>query len=384
MVHPFIVINSVPGHPDHTPQSAVASVGIDHDILLKKLEIYGLDLKSINLMKSYLENRKQRITIKDEFSDYTKLRCGVPQGSILGPLLFIIYTNDLFLEVNPTEHVYMYADDTLLLNPGKTELEAVQHSQICFNKIIAWCNLNRLTINKDKTKHLCVSRNNILLNASVNKDTTRLGNVGTYDYLGFTIDNRLTMSAYLDKTIKKISYKLYTLNIMRRFISEKTALLIYKVMIMPHYDYVDFVIDSATIEKTKRLERLHKRAIRIIEYTTDLDHKKSVSELYDRYNLTSLYQRRVEHLILFMFKISKNIPNNIETQRPKIELRSRNKVKFKNKFTNISKVQNSPFYRGEFLWNQLPDDLQTEDEISVFKTRVRTFINTDKVVFARK
>ena len=85
-----------------------------------------------------------------------------------------------------------------------------------------------------------------------------------------------------------------------------------------------------------------------------------------------------------MYKISKNITKNIETQRPKIELRSRNKVKFKYNFTNIAKVQNSPYYRGEFLWNQLPDQLQSLAEISTFKKRVRELIKADMVVFNRK
>ena len=97
----------------------------------------------------------------------------------------------------------------------------------------------------------------------------------------------------------KISYKLYTLNIMLRYISVRTALLIYKVMIMPYYDYVDFVIDSATKYKTDKLERLHKRAIRTIEYTMDMENRKTLVELYSKYNLTSLYQCRVEHLLLF-------------------------------------------------------------------------------------
>ena len=335
-------------------------------------------------MTSYLANRKQRIAIKNENSEYTTVRCGVPQGSILGPLLFIIYTNDLFLEISTKEHIYMYADDTLLLNSGQTELEAVQRSQLCFDKIITWCNLNRLTINQSKTKHLCISNHTNLSNISIRKELACLGNVDTYEYLGFTIDHHLTMSAYIDKIIKKISYKLYTMNIMRRYISEKTALLIYKVMIMPHYDYVDFVIDSATITKTNRLERLHKRAIRTIEYTVDPQNRKDISELYKKFNLTSLYQRRVEHLLLFMYKISKYGVKNLEIQRPKIELRSRNKVKFKYKFTNKTKVLNSPYYRGDFLWNQLPEDLQLEPEINAFKRRVRELTNAHKVVFNRK
>ena len=120
---------------------------------------------------------------------------------------------------------------------------------------------------------------------------------------------------------------------------------------MPQFVYVHFVMDLAIFVKTGRLERLHKHAIRTIEYTIDLESRKSFDELYEKYNLTSLYQRRVEHLILLMYKISKTITKNIEVQRPKIELRSRDKVKFKNKFTNIGKVQNSPYYSGEFPWN---------------------------------
>ena len=203
----------------------------------------------------------------------------------------------------------MYADDTLLLNTGRSEVE---RSQLCFDKIILWCNFNRLTINQNKTKHLCISKNKTSLNVSIKKDTTYLGNVDTYEYLGFSIDNHLTMSVYIDKIIKKISYKLYTMKIMRRYISETTALLIYKVMIMPHFDYVDFVIDSATKEKTNRLERLHKRAVRTIEYTVDPETRKDITELYKKYNLTSLYQRRAEHLLLFMYKISKTGVKNIE------------------------------------------------------------------------
>ena len=113
---------------------------IHHTILVKKLEIYGLDINSIKFMKSYLA-RQHFIKIKNVSSEYTRLCCRVPQGSILGPLLFIIYTNDLFLETTPLEKMYMYADDTLLLNTGKTELQAIHHSQKWFDNIITGCNL---------------------------------------------------------------------------------------------------------------------------------------------------------------------------------------------------------------------------------------------------
>ena len=129
-----------------------------------------------------------------------------------------------------------------------------------------------------------------ILNLHVEKELTTLGNVETYEYLGFNIDRHLTMSTYVNKIVKKVSNKLHTSSIIRRFISVKTGSLVYKVMIMPHFDYVDFVIDSAIKSKTDRLERLHKRAIRTIEYEMVPERKAQLTDLYHRYNLTSLYQ----------------------------------------------------------------------------------------------
>ena len=128
------------------------------------------------------------------------------------------------------------------------------------------------------------------------------------------------MAGYVDKIIKKVSHKLCTLNIMRQYISERTSLLIDKVMIRPHYDYVDFVIYLASQDKTSRpSERLHKRALRTIEYTLDSVMKGPIADLFIRYN-----QRRVAHLLLFifMYKTSKQKIEHLEIQRPKLELKA--------------------------------------------------------------
>ena len=121
----------------------------------------------------------------------------------------------------------------------------------------------------------------------------------------------------------------------------KTALLIYKVMILPHFVYVDFMIDSTTNEYTEKLEHLHKRAIRKIEFCVDHSQKKDYNNLLTDFGLTTLYQRRAEHLLVFIYKFKGDIIS-LEPQRPKMELRSKNKVKLKSKFTVKTKVQNSP------------------------------------------
>ena len=87
----------------------------------------------------------------------------------------------------------MYADDTLLLNNGATELVAVQNSQNCLDKVIYWCKLNRLTLNENKTKHLCITHKKQISSLKIYAEGTPLGNVETYDYLGFCIDKRLSI-----------------------------------------------------------------------------------------------------------------------------------------------------------------------------------------------
>ena len=352
---------------------------IDHNILLKKLKIYWLDENSLKFLTSYLENRYQRININTLTSSYSKLRCGVPQGSIIGPLLFIIYTNDIFSELNENEKMYMYADDTLLVNKGRDEETAVQNLQSCFDKIVAWCNINRLTLNEDKTKHLCITNRKQTNAFRITTENSHLGNVDTYDYLGFSVDRKLNMNSHIDKVIKKVGFKLHTLTLMRRFITMKTALLMYKVMILPHFDYVDFVIDSAYKKHTDRLERLHKRAVRKIENTVDSENKQVYAALLQNFKLTTLYERRMEHLLLFMYKKSKLNKDSLMPQRPKIDLRSKNKVKFKQIFTDKTKVQNSPYYRGLYLWNQLPVDVQNTQDLSTFKSNIKILISNGQI-----
>ena len=148
-----------------------------------------------------------------------------------------------------------------------------------------------LTLNEGKTKHLCITQKK-----QIDAGGILLGNVETYDYLGFCIDKRLSMTVHIDKLVKKVGFKLHTLSLLRRYVTLHTVLLIYKVMIMPHFDYVDFVLDSANKKCTDRLERLHKRAVRKIEYKTEMEQEEVYEVLLRSYNLTTLYYRRADSI----------------------------------------------------------------------------------------
>ena len=154
-------------------------------------------------------------------------------------------------------------------------------------------------------------------------------------------------------------------------------------MIMPHFDYVDFVLDSANKKCTDRLERLHKRAVWKVKYKTELEQKEVYDTLLRSYNLTTLYFRTAEHLLTFMFKKSKSDMEILNLPKPKIELRSKNKVKFKQIFTDKTKVQNSPLNRGIFLWNQLPSETQHLEDINIFKRHTRSALENGQIVYMK-
>ena len=134
---------------------------------------------------------------------------------------------------------------------------------------------------------------------------------------------------------------------------------------------------------SETIRKHHKRAIRTIEYSHDMERKEPFTDLFVRYNLSILYQRRAEHMLVFMYKMGKCNIADLELQRPKIKLRSKNKVKFKYTYTNIVKVQNSPLYRGIFLWYQLPVNLQLEPTLLKFKHEVRVLVRQNKLKLCR-
>ena len=130
---------------------------IDHNILISKLKLYGLDAKAISFISSYFNNRYQRTHVDGNISEISKVTYGTAQGSIIGPLIFIIYVNDIFDILTDQNEIIMYADDTLLMSEGPTILESISRCQVKLDKLIAWCDANKLSVNIKKTKCMYIN-----------------------------------------------------------------------------------------------------------------------------------------------------------------------------------------------------------------------------------
>ena len=345
---------------------------IDHDILCKKLSHYGLGRDVLDWCKDYFAYRKQCVKIENVSSGKKDMKYGVPQGSILGPLFFIIYVNDLLsLFDQKTVQILLYADDTVVYFAHEDPHIACTTVVNALSKIQHWCNQNKLTINTKKTKHMLVaptSMRELSPQIDVKMGDTTLDNVAMYCYLGVIIDNALTFNEFLKGKCDKINLRLYQLIKMRKYITSDIACTIYKQVILPLMDYADFLIGSGPAYYIKQLGNLHEKALRLIDC---MKHKKlDASGLERLLKLESPKRRRYQHHCAFMYRLSKK-GGSLDMYRPTIRLRSRNKIKFKVQKRNLEGILKSPLYRGIKLWDMIPESVQRSTTKVKFKSNLK-------------
>ena len=345
---------------------------INHSILIKKLNLYGFDNPSLKLMENYIKTRTQVTNVNGHVSTPRTIMCGTAQGSILGPLIYILYVNDVLNLLNHESDMYLYADDMLIMSDHVNVEVMLRDLQDKMNRIYNWCRLNRLTINEVKTKYMIVSNGNVEPIGRILINGKTLGKVAQYEYLGMIIEHKLNMDKQIDSMYKKANKKLGILAKIRMFITNKTAIRIYKTMIRPHLEYVDFIVESGSKTLVSKLDRLQDRALRRIEYCKKPENRKGYPVLQKEYHIECLSIRRECNLLGHMFLQSKDEINIVNSKCDRI-LRSNRKKMLKYDFSNLTKLHNSPYYRGVKVWNKLPHELQSCKSKTEFKKLVKNY-----------
>ena len=185
---------------------------VDHEILLQKLECYSFDSNALTVFKSYLNNRQQSVHIGATESKFNEIKSGVPQGSVLGPILFLLYINDLPLHVKHSQ-IALFADDTTIHGSSKSLESIEENMQKDLDNINKWCDENKMKINENKTNCMLLGTNQRLANLSkttldLKVNDIALDNVKNQKLLGVEIDSHLDYNVHLDKLCKNISSKL--------------------------------------------------------------------------------------------------------------------------------------------------------------------------------
>ena len=283
-----------------------------YDILLSKLKYYGLQWKALQLLKSYISSRCQYVQLGDVKSSTHTVVCGIPQGSVLGPLLFNIYINDI-TKATPKFNIIMYADDTTLVstleNFGTLNNIAVIEDEINneITKISHWLHINKLLLNTAKSKFMVFFKHpKTIPKLKLKINDNPIEQVTEFNFLGITIDQNVTWSAHITKTSIKIARVIGILHKLKHSFPLRILRLIYNSLIHPHLIYGLYLWGF----NPKRLTILQKRAVRILarrpylSHSTPLFKSLQILKLEDLYitQLYKLYYKNVNNLLPSYFQ----------------------------------------------------------------------------------
>ena len=338
---------------------------LNHNILLQKLELYGIRGPVFNLIKSYLSNRGMRVKIGDSFSSYRFVNIGIPQGSILGPLLFILYVNDM---PGFTDEIFtvMYADDSNFCASNKSAHDLFGGINGKIELLYNWATCNRLSINSEKSFYMSISNRNLPVNLpAVILNNTNLESKLTGRYLGVTMDRGLKFDQHVRDVCDKVSKNIGVIYRIRKLLNFETLKTLYYALIYPYLLYCNLAWGNIYHVHLKPLEILQKRVIRIIngaEYNSPTNTYFFQNEIL---KLKDIYKYR---LGLYMF----NLDRDSLSRQHAYSTRNRRDLLPSFNRTNVS--QRSLFYTGPNLWNSIPENIKDSNSLAIFKVKLKKYL----------
>jgi hypothetical protein len=303
-----------------------------------------------------------------------KVEIGVPQGSILGPILFLLFINDLTQNCNGAQ-CNLFADDALFYVYGKDINTVNNKLQECINYVENWYQCNKLTLNAKKSNVMLIHNSNSKTNTSlgITVNNTKLEQVDHVKYLGVWLDEKLQWQHHINYVCKTTNKKLAMLNRVSKFLPQSSLLRIYKSFITPTFDYADTIWHPCSKFLSHKVQALQNRAARIICQNFDIINTRGL-DLVHKLNIQTTYERREFRMCIMMFKsIHGKVPTYLSDYvimacdihkygTRQAESMNVHIPPYKTKF-----LQNSFFCQGGYLWNNLPTNVKESTSLDLFK-----------------
>lgn len=350
---------------------------LDHSILLNKLEYFGLHTSSINLIKNYLLKRCQRVRLNSALSDYVEISQGVPQGSILGPLLFSLYSCDFHKHLRVCSS-HQYADDTQIYHSFNTTnvAEAVNAINSDLSIISDLCKNHKLVLNAAKSKLLVFGRP--LPNAmSISMDGSPLVATNNQKNLGVVLDTDLRFEAHVSNLLQVCFYKLRILYMNKNFLTNDIKLRLCDSLILSNINYASTLLWPALCQREKSsLQKIQNACLKFSYGMNKFDH---VSPLLVRSKWLSLEERFVLQLATLVHKVVlsgepaylyKKLISNISIH----DRNTRNGKNFVIPKHKTAKFQGSFSYNAPKIYNALPPSIRSLSSVATFKEKTRHVI----------
>ena len=342
-----------------------------HDRLLDKLYHYGIRGVAHKWFTSYLQNREQYVQANDHSSLHTKVTYGVPQGSILGPLLFLIYINEL-PKISPLLSAILFADDTTFYISGK-DLDTLCHTlNIELKKIYDWLCLNRLSLNVEKTSFIVfrVRQKPLNTNVQIHIDTEKLTEASSVKFLGLKLDPHLSWNQHVQFIANKVSKGTGMLHKLRDYLPSGCLRKLYYAFVYPHLSYCSLAWMNTSKSNRLRLLRLQKKALRSIFHKPAREHSLPLFKAAGILPIDELIYYR-GGLWLFKHK-NKNC-----FLKYKFTVHSHNTRTSRNCHTNYHRTEVSKLSfigRAGKIWDSIPEDIKLACSLGVFKKRLLSLL----------
>ena len=344
---------------------------INHGLLLRKLEAYGIHGKDLCWFSNYLTGREQRVSMNGTFSNWSPVSMGVPQGSILGPLLFLLFVNDLPKTVIDCT-INLYADDTAIYHADKDPVKVQNAVNSDLDRIVEWTKSNKLQINIMKTQAMTLCRRAAKKQAdeiAIRLEGSIIPKLHSVKYLGVTIDENLSWKLHIASVRKKaLSAIITTIKRGCSYLPTATKKLLYNALVLPHFDYCSTVWHPCNEKLRQSIESVQNYSMRII---LNKPPRTPSAPLREQLKWTTLHQRRhnsilyqVHRCILGMappYLSSKFVRNSTYYDKT----RGADKIHLSKPNTEI--YRKSFEYYGALQYNQLTKEIRDLPTTGMFK-----------------
>ena len=354
---------------------------VPHNRLLIKLKRFGLPEKLISWIKQFLIGRQQRVKIEGVASTWSDVESGVPQGSVLGPLLFVLFINDIVEDISC--NVYLYADDMKIFTGIVSEGNCKQLQQD-IDTIVKWTAKWQLELNADKCKALTIygkhnQNTTRVYHITDNSGVTPLANSNGEKDLGIFVDQKLSFELHIIDKVKKANRILGLIKRNFKHIGSKAFIMLYKALVRSHLEYGQNIWSPYKQKHVDMLEKVQKRATKIIPGFWDLSYSQRLAKL----RLPTLVYRRLRGDMIETYKIIHELYD--KECCPKLLLETNNKtrghrLKLHARFAYKNVRHNFFTVRVVETWNSLPSNVVEAPSVNTFKDRLDKYWSNQEIL----
>ena len=352
---------------------------VNHRILIEKMQRYGIRGHILDWFKSYLNNRKQFTHINHTNSDLNSISCGVPQGSILGPLLFILYINDIS-NISHLMHTILFADDTTILIKSDTASTAVISMNRELEKLSIWLTANKLSLNISKTHYMVFDRGKEKTDQySLFLNNILIDRVKYTKFLGVIIDEKLNWTHHISYIKNKISKGFGIILRARKFFTKSTLLKLYNSFVLPYLIYCVEIWGNASEIHILPIITLQKKIVRALTFSPYLAHTKNI---FIRLKILPFKKLVIHRIAIQMFKYNNgNIPKALSElftlNSSNHSYDTRNKDKIRSAYGKHKFMYRNFRFTSVHIWNYLASNININTSFSDFKNKSKIFIMSE-------